>query len=350
MRGAEAAAAEAAGTALPLAGGPVRFSACIAISRDAERPGREERWLSVPQLRERAAADPQLRARLEHLSAPRPAFAGLEGDASPRLMGVINVTPDSFSDGGLWADPERAVAHGRALAEAGAALIDVGGESTRPGAEPVSPRREAERVLPVVAALAEAGLAVSIDTRNASVMRAALNAGAIVVNDVSALAHDPDSLAVVAETGCSAVLMHSAGDPRTMQDHPRYDDVALDVYDFLEARVAACEAAGVPRSRLAVDPGFGFGKTPAHNLALVAAAALFHGLGCAVLLGVSRKSTIARVVGAAAREPGDRLPGSLALAQAAWDRGVQIARVHDAAETAQARSLWRALAGGADGR
>ena len=346
MRGPEAAAAEAAGAALPLAGGPIRFSACLAVSRRAGspgRPGRDERWLSVPELLERAAADGTLRARLERLSAPRPVFAGPGGDA-PLLMGVLNVTPDSFSDGGLWSTPERAIAQGRALAAAGAALIDVGGESTRPGAEPVPPRVERERVLPIVAALAEAGLAVSVDTRNAAVMRAALEAGAVAVNDVSALTHDPDSLAVVAEAGCSAVLMHSAGDPRTMQDDPRYDDVALDVYDFLAARIAACEAAGVSRSRLAVDPGFGFGKTPAHNLRLVSAAALFHGHGCAVLLGASRKSAIRHVAGGMARDSGRRLPGSLALAQAAWDRGVQMVRTHDVAETAQARALWRALA------
>lgn len=344
LRGPEAAAAEAAGAALPLAGGPIRFSACLVVSRRAGRPGREERWLPVPELLERAAADRALRARLERLSAPRPPFAGPEGDA-PLLMGVLNVTPDSFSDGGLWSSPERAIAQGRALADAGAALIDVGGESTRPGAAPVPPRVERERVLPVVAALAEAGLAVSVDTRNAATMRAALGAGAVAVNDISALTHDPDSLAAVAEAGCPAVLMHSAGDPVTMQDNPRYDDAALDIYDFLAARVAACEAAGIPRSRLAVDPGFGFGKTPAHNLRLVSAAALFHGLGCAVLLGVSRKSAIGRVAGGAARDDaGRRLPGSLALAQAAWDRGVQIVRAHDAAETAQARSLWRALA------
>ena len=329
---------------MPLAGGPIRFSACLVVSRRAGRPGREECWLPVPELLERAAADRALRARLERLSAPRPPFAGPEGDA-PLLMGVLNVTPDSFSDGGLWSLPERAIAQGRALAEAGAALIDVGGESTRPGAAPVPPRVERERVLPVVAALAEAGLAVSVDTRNAATMRAALGAGAVAVNDISALTHDPDSLPTVAEAGCPAVLMHSAGDPGTMQDNPRYDDAALDIYDFLAARVAACEAAGIPRSRLAVDPGFGFGKTPAHNLRLVSAAALFHGLGCAVLLGVSRKSAIGRVAGGAARDDaGRRLPGSLALAQAAWDRGVQIVRAHDAAETAQARSLWRALA------
>ena len=343
LRGPEAAAAEAAGAALPLAGGPIRFSACLVVSRRAGHRGREERWLPVPELLERASADPALRERLERLSAPRPAFAGPEEDA-PRLMGVLNVTPDSFSDGGLWSTPERAIAQGRALAAAGATLIDVGGESTRPGAEPVPPRVEGERVLPVVAALAGAGLAVSVDTRNAATMRAALGAGAVAVNDISALTHDPDSLAVVAEAGCSAVLMHSAGDPRTMQDDPRYDDVALDVYDFLAARVAACEAAGIPRSRLTVDPGFGFGKTPAHNLRLVSAATLFHGLGCSVLFGVSRKSAIGRVAGGAARDAGRRLPGSLALAQAAWDRGVQIVRAHDIAETAQARSLWRALA------
>ena len=322
---------------MPLAGGPLAFSACRVGAR-----GREERWLPAAELRRLAARDDRVRARLDLLCAPRPAFAGIE-PGGPAIMGVVNATPDSFSDGGLHDSPDAAIAHGERLAAAGAELIDVGGESTRPGAAPAAPEVERARALPVVAALAAAGLSVSIDTRNAATMRAALAAGAVAVNDVSALAHDPESLAAVAEAGCCAVLMHSAGDPRVMQDDPRYDDVVLDVFDDLEDRVAACRAAGIPAGRLAVDPGIGFGKTPAHNMRLIESAAIFHGLGCPLLIGASRKSTIARIAGGAARDAGRRLPGSLALALAAWERGAQVVRVHDVEETAQARALWRAL-------
>ncbi len=342
LRGAEAAAACAASAALPLAGGPFAFAGCLAIDRGEGGQGREERWLSIPELRDRADADPFFGRRLKRLSAPRPAFSGLTTD-QPAIMGVVNVTPDSFSDGGRYAAPAAAVEHGLALAEAGAGVIDAGGESTRPGAQPVPPALERERLLPVISALVGAGLTVSVDTRNATTMREALDAGAAMVNDVSALTHDPDSPAIVAAAGCAVVLMHCAGDPRDMQDDPRYDDVVLDLYDYFEARLAACRAAGIAREQLILDPGFGFGKTPAHNMSLVDSLALFHGLGCPLLIGASRKSTIGRIAGGAAAAPNGRLPGSLALAQAAWDRGAQIVRVHDAAETAQARALWRTL-------
>lgn len=340
LRGRAAGAARAAGTALPLAGGPIWFTACLLISRKGR--GRETRWLPVPALRARAAGDPGLEARLRRLTAPRPAFAGVDMHG-PSIVGVINVTPDSFSDGGRHAAPEAAAAHGAALAAAGAALLDVGGESTRPGAAPVPGDVERGRVLPAVSALAAAGYTVSVDTRNAGTMRAAAAAGAAVLNDVTALTHDPGSLAAAADTGCAVVLMHSGGDPRVMQDDPRYDDVALDVYDYLDERAAACRAAGIAPGRLAVDPGFGFGKTPAHNMRLIESMALFHGLGCPLLIGASRKSTIAHIAGESARAADSRLAGSLALAQAAWARGVQMVRVHDAAETAQARALWQAL-------
>ena len=273
---------------------------------------------------------------LERLSAPRAPWAGLALDRT-RIMGILNVTPDSFSDGGAYLDPARAIAHGRALLEAGADIVDIGGESTRPGAEPVAPEEELRRVLPVVRALAEAGAFVSIDTRHAAVMEAALGAGARVVNDVTALAVDPGSLEVVRRAGAAVVLMHMGGDPRTMQRDPRYDDVTLDVLDHLEARIAACETVGIARERIAVDPGIGFGKTLAHNLALLARLAAFHGLGAAVLVGVSRKSFIAK---ASRGEVADaRLPGSLAAALAAVGQGAQLLRVHDVAETRQALAL-----------
>jgi len=258
-------------------------------------------------------------------------------------MGVVNVTPDSFSDGGQFADVDRAIEHGLGLAQAGADFVDVGGESTRPGAEPVSVEAEQARALPVVRGLADAGVTVSIDTRTPATMTEAAKAGACLINDVTALSHADNSLSTAAKTNLPVVLMHSAGDPRVMQDDPVYDHAALDVYDSLEQRIKACIKAGMPRDRIAIDPGIGFGKTVIHNMRLIAWASMFHGLGCPVLIGASRKSTIARVAGLAAQDAACRLPGSLALAQAAWDQGVQIVRVHDVAETAQARALWQSL-------
>ena len=291
--------------------------------------------------------------RLDRLSSPRPAICGVAMDR-PAIMGVVNVTPDSFSDGGDCADPAAAIAHGRALAEAGADIIDVGGESTRPGSDPVPPETEINRVLPVVAALAADGLAVSIDSRRASVMAAALDAGALLVNDVSALSFDAESLGLIARRGVPVVLMHSRGDPQTMQDAPQYDCAPLDVFDDLEARIDACLAAGMARQRIIVDPGIGFGKsppgasTPGHNIEILQRLGLLHGLGCAVLLGVSRKSFIDRLAGV--HEPKQRLPGSLAAGLAGLDRGVQILRVHDVAETAQALAVWQALTAALEGQ
>jgi dihydropteroate synthase len=277
-----------------------------------------------------------LLARVQH---PRADVAGLALDR-PRIMGIVNVTPDSFSDGGRYLSPDTAVAHALRLEAEGADLLDIGGESTRPGAEPVGIDEEWRRVEPVLCALAKrARVPLSIDTRHAEIMRRAAQAGASVINDVSALAHDPAGLAVAAESGLPVVLMHAQGDPRTMQANPVYDDVVLDVYDYLEARIAACEQAGIARSRLIVDPGIGFGKTLAHNLALLGSLSILHGLGCAILLGASRKSFIAKLTGAAAD---DRLPGSLAAALLGVSQGVQIVRVHDVAATRQALAVWDA--------
>jgi dihydropteroate synthase len=316
---------------LPLAGGANAFSAVEVVDRQRSA------WLGVERL-----LTFEKHSQVDALQAPRLAFADIPMDA-PSLMGVVNVTPDSFSDGGRHGDTDAAIAHGLALAEAGAAIVDVGGESTRPGAAPIPVEEECRRVLPVVRALAAANVTVSIDTRNPATMIAAAEAGAAIINDISALTYHADSAAVAADTGLAVVLMHSLGDPREMQDDPTYDHVVLDIYDALEASIARAEAVGIPRSRLAVDPGFGFGKTPAHNLRLIAWAATFHGLGCALLVGVSRKSTIARIAGGPAEDADARLPGSLALGLAALDQGAQILRVHDVAETAQALAIWRAL-------
>ncbi len=227
------------------------------------------------------------------------------------------------------------------MAAAGADMLDIGGESTRPGATIVPEAEEIARTAPVIAALGGVGVPVSIDTRKAAVARAALAAGATLVNDVSALGFDADMAAAVAGSGAALALMHAQGTPETMQRAPTYDDVVLDVYDFLEARVAAAEAAGIDRARILIDPGIGFGKTEAHNLALLRSLAILHGLGCPILLGASRKRFIGRIGGADRADA--RGPGTLAVTLAAVAQGVQLHRVHDVAELAQGLRLWRAL-------
>jgi dihydropteroate synthase len=260
----------------------------------------------------------------------------------PQVVGIVNVTPDSFSDAGVNEDPGTAIAAGHDMASAGAAIVDVGGESTRPGAKPVWEGDESGRVVPVIQRLAVAGTAVSVDTRKALVMEQALASGAAMINDVSALTWDPRAMEVVAKAGCPVVLMHHKGPPETMQDDPRYDrPVILEIYDWLAARIAACEAAGISRDRIVVDPGFGFGKNVTHNLQLMNHLALLHGLGCPIMLGASRKRTIGALAGEA---PADRrLPGSLAFALQAAGQGAQLLRVHDVPETVQALRVWRGL-------
>jgi dihydropteroate synthase len=281
-------------------------------------------------------------AVLARLTAPRGALAGLAMDR-PQIMGILNVTPDSFSDGGRFLDAAAALAQARAMAAQGAALLDIGGESTRPGAALVPEAEEIARTAPVIAALRGAGLPLSIDTRKAAVARAALAAGAGMVNDVSALTFDAGMAGVVAAAGVPLVLMHARGTPATMQDAPVYDDVLLDVYDWLDGRIAAAEAAGIARGRIVVDPGIGFGKTAAHNLALIRGLSLFHGLGCPLLLGASRKRFIGTISG---EERADRrVAGSLAVALAGAAQGVQLLRVHDVAETRAALALARAISG-----
>ena len=278
---------------------------------------------------------------LSACAAPRPPILpGLAADR-PLVMGTLNVTPDSFSDGGRFLDPGVAIAAGEAMRAAGADMIDIGGESTRPGSVPVPPEEEQRRILPVVSALARIA-PVSVDTRHAATMRAALDAGAAIINDVTGLAHDPDAAAVVAAAGCPVILMHMRGTPATMRDLAVYRDVALDVAEELAGRVAAAEAAGIARGRIVLDPGIGFAKTPAQNLSLLARLPLFHTLGCPLLVGVSRKSFI----GLYGNEPdaARRLPGSLAAGLAALGGGASILRVHDVAETVQAAGLWHAIA------
>ena len=282
---------------------------------------------------------------VQQLSVARTPIGDLAFDR-PRIMGIVNVTPDSFSDGNLFVHSQDAIAHALALEQAGADIIDIGGESTRPGAEPVPLELELARVMPVIEGLVGRTRArLSIDTRKAEVMRRAAVSGIHMINDVSALTHDPQSLRVATDVGLPVVLMHAQGDPRTMQAKPQYDDVLLDVYDWLEARVEACVRAGMARERLIVDFGIGFGKTAAHNYELIAGASLFHGLGCGILLGASRKSFIGTLTGAV--DPADRMPGSVAAALAGAMQGVQILRVHDVAETRQALSVWETVTAGA---
>lgn len=326
------------GRVLRLAGGLLWFSAVELIERGGAR-----RLVPVDALdAELSAAE---RATLARIVAPRPPLV-LGGRTvrldAPQVVAILNVTPDSFSDGGAHhGDPAAAASAGIGLAADGAAIIDVGGESTRPGAMPVWEEDEAARVLPVVERLAAGGAAISLDTRNASVMERGLAAGGHMINDVSALLHDPRAVAVVAARGCPVVLMHHQGVPETMQQAPRYADPLLDIYDWLAARIDAVAAAGVDRARIVVDPGIGFGKTLRHNLAVANGLALFHGLGCPLMLGASRKRLIGALAGEAPVER--RLGGSLALALAGVGQGVQLLRVHDAFETVQALKMWRGL-------
>lgn len=269
------------------------------------------------------------------LTSPRPALMGLRLNR-PRVMGIVNATPDSFSDGGAY-DP---AAQGPALAAAGADILDIGGESTRPGAVELAADAEIARILPAIAA--SLGTApISVDTRKAAVADAALSAGAAMVNDVSGFDFDPALAGVVARAGVPVCLMHAQGLPETMQDDPRYDDVLLDVYDALENRIARAVAAGIRRDRIVIDPGIGFGKTQAHNLAILRRISLFHGLGCPILLGISRKRFIGTIGGADVAA--DRMPGTLAVTLAAVAQGIQIHRVHDVAAIVQGLALWRAI-------
>ena len=254
-------------------------------------------------------------------------------------MAILNVTPDSFSDGGARRDP---VATGMAMLAAGADIIDIGGESTRPGADPVAPEQEQRRILPTVRKLAQAGAVVSVDTRHAATMRAALDAGAAIINDVSALRHDFGSAGVLAASGCGVVLMHMRGTPQTMAGLAAYTDVVAEVLAELAERVAFAEAAGIDRSRITIDPGFGFAKTPTQNLTLLRGLPSLGALGLPILAGVSRKGFVGVFSGE--QVPGRRLPGSLAAALFALQQGASILRVHDVLETVQAVRMWRALA------
>lgn len=280
---------------------------------------------------------------LAALSAPRAKIGGLHM-GQPRVMGILNATPDSFSDGGLHAAADDAIAAGLRMRDAGVDLFDVGGESTRPGAVTVDPEEEARRVVPIIARLRDTGVLISVDTRKATVARAALEAGAGLINDVSGFTYDPALAGVAAEAGVPVCVMHALGDPATMQKNPQYENVLLDVYDFLAAQIAVLEGAGIARDRIIADPGIGFGKTLEHNLTLLSGLSLFHGLGVPILLGASRKGFIGTLGNAPLA--GSRAGGSIGVALAGVTQGAQILRVHDVADTLQAITLWRAAISG----
>jgi len=328
------------GEVVRLAGG---LSWCSAFELIARKDGKRvlQRTVPVADLPD----DPRIAAILQRITAPRAPLKLGERVVrldQPQVMAILNRTPDSFSDSrALSEDVDAAASAGVDMAAAGAAILDVGGESTRPGAAEVWEGEEIERVVPVIRKLAAGGAAISVDTRRAAVMAAALQAGAHLVNDVAALLYDPQALEVVVKAGCPVVLMHSPEPQKGPHGGDGYADVLLDVYDWLEKRVDEVVAAGVERSKILVDPGIGFGKSLQDNLALINGLALFHGLGCAILLGASRK----RMIGALSNEaPADqRLGGSLAIALKGADAGAQLIRVHDVFETVQALRVWRGL-------
>ena len=341
------------GEAIRLAGGLVYATRFALIRREGSRIVARER-VAVPDM---AAALARLPGSLAAEGERQWAALGMAHPPlvcgartirldQPQVMGILNLTPDSFSDGGAFLDDaDVANAHAAAMLEAGAAIIDVGGESTRPGAPAVWEGDELKRVIPMIERLAAAGAAISSDTRRVGVMDAALRAGAHIINDVSALRHDPRAMGFAAASGAPVILMHAPGEGDDLHDGGPYADVVLDVFDWLKARRDAAVAAGIARERIILDPGIGFGKSLADNLALLNALPLYHALGQPLLLGASRK----RFIGALAKEaPAHRrLGGSVAVAMHGMNAGVQLLRVHDVAETVQARDIWRGLRDGA---
>lgn len=312
-----------------LAGGWCRFSKVEVLSRH----GRAEL----------ISADEVPQDILHRLTSAR-SDLGTNASAGPQVMGILNTTPDSFSDGGQFGSPASARAHAVRLMQEGADIIDIGGESTRPGADLVALEEEISRTKPTILDLRQvSSLPLSIDTRKAPVAAAALEAGVDWINDVSALSFDSEMAQVAARSGAPLCLMHAPSDPKTMQQKAHYEDVLLDVYDYLAARIEFALSKDILRQNIIVDPGIGFGKTLEHNLALLRGLAVFHGLGCPILLGASRKRFIGTISGAEKAQ--DRMAGSVAVALAAAGQGAQILRVHDVRETVQALKLWAAVRG-----
>ena len=321
-----------------LAGGWARFDQLDLVQRDDNGTYSACR-MSVDALLDAADDRNRASAALDALIAPRPSFAGLAMDRA-QIMGILNVTPDSFSDGGRHNAPARAIATGRDMQAAGATIIDIGGESTRPGAAPVTRNQELARVLPAIAGLNGGGARLSIDTRHAEVITRAVSGGADIINDVEGLRGE-GAMEAAAATGKPVIMMHMQGTPQTMQDDPQYGFAPVEILEFLHARIAAAESAGISRADIAIDPGFGFGKTITHNMQLMSWAAMLHGLGVPILIGASRKSSIAKI--SHGEDADNRLAGSIVLAAEGLRQGCQILRVHDVPETRQAVALQMAL-------
>ena len=336
--GKTAAAVVRSGEGRWLAGGPPAFTRARLLWRTARGAAGEASFglEALHRWADQAGGGSNLNTALGRLSAPRPEIIPV-AHKRPKIVGVLNVTPDSFSDGGKFDATDVAIRHGVAMVEEGADLVDIGGESTRPGADPVGHEEQCRRVLPVIEGLV-GRVPLSVDTRSATVMRKSLEAGAAIINDVSALSADPNALDVVAAAGCPVVLMHSLRAPKTMQVAPHYGDVRLDIVDYLDARISACISGGITREKIIIDPGIGFGQDDEHIALLMHDLAVLHGLGCPVMLGASRKGFIGRV-----DRPGPaaaRLGGSVAAAIFGLTRGVQFFRVHDVAQTRQAIAVW----------
>ena len=326
-------------TAVPIAAGWATAHRFDVVTRNSDDHYQITR-MSEDAVIEQADDRNKAAAWLDQVYAKRPKFAGLDM-SKPHLMGVINTTPDSFSDGGAHLAPAKAIARGMAMWQVGASIIDIGGESTRPGAVPITRNQELSRVLPPISGLAQQNVRISIDTRHGDVMTRACAAGAGIINDVEALRRDGAMNAVVA-SNVPVIIMHMQGQPESMQQAPEYGFAPVEIYQFLEERIQALMTAGIAKSHIAIDPGFGFGKTIAHNLQMLNWLAMFHGLGVPLLFGASRKSTIATLSQGELAD--QRLPGSLVLAMAAYRQGAQMLRVHDVAETAQALAVEQALA------
>ena len=331
-----------------IAGGKLKFSLLKIISRTNGGISSEivssanfEEYLNK---RTTSEAD-ELRGIMENIVRNRSEIKLPDGHSltweKPILQGILNVTPDSFSDGGVFDDSSFAVTHALEMSNAGAGIIDVGGETTKPGAKPVPIEIEKKRVIPVIKELSQKILCISIDSRNADVMDAAVKAGAHIINDVSALEHDPKSIEVVKESGAPVILMHAQGNPDVMQKDPKYECAILDIYDYLKSRIDYCVKNGIDKDKIIVDPGIGFGKTVEHNLEILANISIFHGLGVPILIGVSRKSFIGKITNEEVANK--RITGSIAAAQVCFEQGIQIARVHDVDETENAILVYNAI-------
>ena len=330
-----------------LTGGNIYFAAVRIISRTKQ--GLEEKIVSIVDLdnffkKKSSTVAEKIKTILNNIESPRGALmlnnGSVIGWKKPVIQGVLNVTPDSFSDGGQYSDIELARPHAHEMISAGADIIDIGGETTKPGAQSVSIKSEKDRVLPVIKNLATLNFPLSIDSRNAEVMNDAIQNGAHIINDVSALGHDLKSIGVVKKEDVPIILMHAQGAPEIMQNNPQYSHILLDIYDYLESRIKMCIDAGIDKNKLIADPGIGFGKTVDHNLEILNGLSIFHGLGVPLLVGTSRKSFIGKITGEKVSE--NRVSGSIAAMLLCLEQGVQIVRVHDVEQATQAISVWNA--------